>query len=669
MSQSGKVLHLYVEVRSAPDQSGGKGEGEGLITPGLSGQDNPAELLSQLTSQNKASAGHRLVQDCAQNQSPSKHSVSFQFQQTNSSQQSPRVTKRWSSPCHNTNSSPGKVTTRYTPHNCQGLNNEDTSDGKRSVVTFSYVEKSNVKAVDSPQREERVSHFRKRLSDPVWSGSPNSSCSSSPYRSPAHQQYFSRQAPALDPIGRAATQRAVEEFGSPLLRIKLAHALENRESLPYRSPRCQSWAGSPLQCQKVCKNSSQQMCSSHSKSHVKSQSPLRQLTSSATTERHFDKGSSILGNNTVEGMNQLSESKLPSPAHSPEVARRLAEEATKVSSILTEARGSSLHNALGDSHSPASSAQQCKMNIPLNEQLTPTSDSTDSHQPQNCHSHKTNCDTQPKDCHDKYQHQSSPRCSPAIPSRSVRPAHTPTEVSSPVRDPRLSQLELRAPNTPTLHRYQPPQYTGDIWSPDLDLRGDFEKGDCTELSRRIFINQNVEEAPVSWTSRQQWGNYVMNSPRPSPESGFVSNNETPTPLPTQPSQKHKPLSPKSRQKRAEQRRREILLLGPVALDSPDEDEGCDEEGKQGDEAVGAGRQQRLSRDGEHPGENGGTGGSSRSSSGITGSLADRDCVSPESSQSSHHSNETGPATSGIQVCIGEVTQCFHQVVRFTYCQL
>jgi hypothetical protein len=34
---------------------------------------------------------------------------------------------------------------------------------------------------------------------------------------------------------------------------------------------------------------------------------------------------------------------------------------------------------------------------------------------------------------------------------------------------------------------------------------------------------------------------------------------------------------------------------------------------------------------------------------VTGSLGERDCVSPESSQSSHQSNETGAATSGIQV--------------------
>ncbi|KAK7919431.1 hypothetical protein WMY93_010715 [Mugilogobius chulae] len=591
MSQSGKVLHLYVEVRSAPDQKTERSE-----------EDSPAELLSKLTNPAKTSTSQCLAQERTQKQSPSKHSVSFQLQN------SPKVAKSWTSPCHNIPSPP-----HYVSPKC--IKKEDVSDRKRSVVTFSYVEKSNVKTVESPIRDQ--SHFRKRLSDPVWFGSPTSSCSSSPYRSPGHQQYLHRQAPVFDPIGRAATQRAVEEFGSPLLRIKLAHALENSDYLYNRKPRCQSWTGSPL-----CKK--QQM-----HSHVESQSPCHLLQGSPASQRQFE-DSPKRSTDKLVGMNQLSESK--SPANSPEVARKLVEEVIKVSASLVAGNCSPLHN-------PASSAQQCKMNIPLTEQLTPTN----SNQPDN--SQEANNDTKPIDCHQKYQHSSSTHSSPAIPSRLVRPVNPPAETSSPVRDPRLSQGELRAPDTPTLHRYQPPQYMGDVWSPHLDLRDDFEKGDCTEIARRLYINENVEEAPVSWTFRQQWGNDEVTSPRPSPESGFVSNSDTSTTPPPLPGKKVKLLSPKTRQKRAEQRRREILLLGPVALDSPDEeDEGCDED------ATG----QKESKDKESPAENGGGvgGSSSRSSSGVTGSFGERDCVSPESSQSSHHSNETGVATSGIQTDSG-----------------
>ncbi|XP_042364120.1 PH and SEC7 domain-containing protein 1-like [Plectropomus leopardus] len=669
MSQSGKVLHLYVEVRSAPDQSGGK---EG-IAQGHSVQDSPAELLSQLASQKsvtKATTAHRLVRDSTP--SPSRNS----FQQTSSS---PKVTTLRSDGVSAVMPSSGKVSP-----NCRRFREEEVRDGTRSVVTFSYIEKSNVKTVDSPRnqrgpREERStpSHIRKRLSDPVWFGSPNSSCSSSPkqtFRSPGSRQFSpSLRQPALDPIGRAATQRAVEEFGSPLLRIKLAHALEQASAAHYK-PRCQSWAGSPVQRQNlkehvvdkaVCglpRSPASDQLSSQSR-HPKLQSPLhwstedRAVAGSPATKRHVHRNPSPqgailqLGNNVAEGLNQLSDSKSSSPAHSPEVARRLAEEATKVSSIFTEARRSSPHNALGEPagefHTPAPNAQMLKMNIPLNDQQTPAIDNADSHQPENStHSHETNSQ---QDVHKSIL--SACPSSPAIPSRVLRPSHPPTELSSPMRDPRLFQVDLRAPDTPTLHRRQLPQYARESWSLSLDNRGDpscFERGDCTEIARRLFINQSVEEAPVSWTSRQQWGNQVENSPRPEPEFGST-NDQTPD---GRSGRHRRPLSPATQQKRAEQRRREILLLGPVALDSAEEDEGCEEEG-QGNEVEGNEAEQPRVEEAPEVEQNGAMGGSSsRSSSGVTGSLGDRDCVSPESSQSSHQSNETGAATSGIQTDSG-----------------
>ncbi|XP_028287506.1 PH and SEC7 domain-containing protein 1-like isoform X1 [Parambassis ranga] len=733
MSQSGKFLHLYVEVRSAPDQNGGKGtfvESEEGIAQGHSVQDSPAEILSQLASQttcqtiSKASTAHHLVQDCTYSQASPRNTVSFQLHQACSSA---TAAKHWNSPI---NSSPTlsleKVSVPHTPPlSCQRFNEQDVSDGTRSVVTFSYVEKSNVKTIDSPRnsvcerraREDRSppSHCQKRISDPIWCGSPDSSCSSSPkltFRSPgSHQQTFSpglRQ-PHLDPIGRAATQRAVEEFGSPLLRIKLAHALEHTSSSRYnQQPRCQSWGGSPVQRQNINPKhhftersqaifglprspasdqlSSQSRQSFHPTpvSYVEPQSIIHSseqdqaMTGSPATKRHIHKScnkstlaqGAILqhGNNGIEGLNQLSDSKSSSPPHSPEVARRLAEEATKVSSVFTETRRSSLHNALGElpsnsnSGESAPNAQQSKqtlkMNIPLNDQQTPATDNTDSHQPKKfvMQSHETNSwnnyHTQ-EDCVQKSKQQSSilssAQSSPALPSRILRPSRSPTELSSPIRDPGLHQAELRAPDTPTLHRHRPPQYTGDSWS-SSERKGDlncFEREDCTELARRLFINQSVEEAPVSWTSRQQWGNHVQKSLGLNPEPGVKSNSDQTTDR--HPShQRRQPLSPTTQQKRAEQRRREILLLGPVALDSPEEDEGCDEEG-QDNERPGSQRAEEAP-EGEHNGVMGGP--SSRSSSGVTGSLGDRDCVSPESSQSSHQSNETGAATSGIQTDSG-----------------
>ncbi|KAM4526197.1 uncharacterized protein V3H82_000618 isoform 2-T3 [Fundulus diaphanus] len=672
MSQSGKVLHLYVEVRSAPDQNGESGEG---ISQRVQVEDSPVELLTQTTSQTDTgftTTSPQRVQHQNHSPSSSHNAVNFQLQTASSS---PSVSKHWSSPLHSSPFS-RRVGVPYTP-----------PDGQRSVVSFSYVEKSNVKTVDSssnstcerrvPDERSTPSRFKKRLSDQFWFESPGSSCSSSPklsFQSPgSHQQTFSpslRQ-PRLDPIGRAASQRAVEEFGSPLLRIKLAHALEHASSSYYnQQQRCQSLAGSPVQHQNICMNpkevkdqlSSESRKSSHSRSSADLHCPLQSSVEDGTMAqspaiRKRKKTSlqeSILqpGNNGVEGLNQLSGSKSSSPAHSPEVARRLAEEASKVSSIFTEARRSSLHKPSGTSSSNSGESspiaqhfkQILKMNIPLNDQHMPATENTDSHQPE---SSSTYHGTHQEDRFQEAQHQSSllsaHQSAPALPSRVLRPSHPPTEIGSPIRDPRLFQVELRAPDTPTLHRCQPPQYTGDSWSPSLDRRGDlscFEKGDCTELSRRLFINQSVEEGPVSWTSRQQWRNQLENCP----QSGFESSSHQQT------SRLRQPLSPTAQQKRAEKRRREILLLGPVALDFEEEDESCDEEGR-GEEV----QECDSRRAGESPEveQNGAmTGSSSRSSSGVTGSFGDRDCMSPESSQSSHQSNETGAATSGIQTDSG-----------------
>lgn len=613
MSQSGKVLHLYVELRTAPDQNGEYEEAQGLSV-----QDSPVELLSQLTSQTtvgKSTAAARLLQDVAC--SP----------QTKTS---PKGSRCWGPP----------VCVPHTP-----------SDERRSVVSFSYVEKSNVKTLQSPRSSAR-SRFQKRLSDPVCSGSPDSSCSSSPkltLGSPGtHQQTLLSprlRQPHLDLIGRAATQRAVEEFGSPLLRIKLAHALENASSSRFsRQPRCQSWAGSPVQRQNVSRNpeySQDFYWSPLKRFPAEPQSPFhvpgddRGVAGSPASHKNVDQSYSsqgtFLGNNSIEGLNQLSHSKPSSPACGPE-------EASKVTPVFSEPRGSSPHNTSEEHRSSFEPGepkaqnfiQMLKMNIPFNNQTMPAPENP--HQPQNP---RTDHPAHQETAHQRHQGSvlSAVQTSPAVPSRVLRPSHPPTEISSPLRDPRLFQAEIWVPDSPTLHRHQPPQYTGDSWSLGLDQTGDlngFEREDCTELARRLFIHQSVEEAPVSWTSRQQWRNQT--------EPGLEFSN--------QPSGKRRrSLSPTARQKRAEQRRRELLLLGPVVLDSDEEEE--EDEGGRGD----SGRQ-RAGEAPEPERNEAMAGSSSQSSSGVTGSLGDGDCLSPESSQSSHQSNETGAQTSGIQVGTG-----------------
>lgn len=674
MSQSGKVLHLYVEVRSAPDQRGGKEEG---LSQGHSGQTTSQAAM-------KTSAVHHLLQ------SPT---AALKFQQTGNSI-SPSPTQRWSAPCdqgcsvHSSPKNPsGKASSLQTPVECQKSSKAEVSESTRSVVTFSYIEKPNVKKVKSPlnssckrgtrEGQSASCPFRKRLDDPVWLGSPDSSCSSSPKRtfsSPGtHQQPSSPGLgqPLLHPVGRAATQRAVEEFGSPLLRIKLGHATEHNWHYNLQ-PRCQSWAGSPVQRQNTPGSKHTggriQAIGGLPGSQERDQFPPKSiqyerpefavefqgLVQCPDHKRQANRSNSAQGsilrfrNNLIEGLNQLSDTKSSSPARTHEDAGRAVEEATKVSSSFTEAKRSLLHNSLGEAVGACNyedaqhSKQIVKMNIPLNEQHTPAPENTVSHQPKRSapQSPEPNSQNQ-EEPSQKPPHQSgrpsASQTSPAIPSRVVRPAHPPSEHSSPLRDPRRFQTELRAPDTPTLHRHQFLPYTREPWSLSQDKRGDLrcaEIGSGAEPARSLFTRQSDEEAPVSWTSRQQRGNLKEDGPKLSAESGF-GNGADPT-SDRRSGDGCRQLSPTSQHKRAEQRRRELLLLGPVVLDSPEEDEGCDDEG--------------LKKMTNPPEQRTREGASSRSSSGVTGSLGD--CVSPESSQSSHHSNETGAASSGIQVTVG-----------------
>ncbi|XP_055746940.1 uncharacterized protein LOC129829259 isoform X3 [Salvelinus fontinalis] len=769
MSQSGKVIHLYVEVRSAPDQDGKGGLGGGVVeglgtgSNSASAQDQPAGLLSQLACQTKCQTPTkapipRLAHNFIHTQSPSRNKVSFQLHQGNGTQ-SPSISQQQSLPAALTHSpafsGTGKTTT---PHTHLSKGQGVGGNGKRSVVTFSYIEKANVKTVESPQnsacqrrsREELSSppsHPRNKLSDPIWLGSPGSSCGSSPklaFRPPGgHQQQPagspSLRHPVLDPVSIADTQRALEEFGfgSPLFRSKIIHGLEQspRGFRHNQQARCLSWAGgSPVQSHSACNNlhnnhavdadrnraicgplprsSASVQLSSHARQAALGMSPNsrprscmglqaqsphhwavqdKALAGSPATQRQVHKpcNSSSSSQGTIlqlenklgEGtvLNQLSCSKPSSPANSPEVARRLAEEATKVSSILAEVKRNSLtlHNALDEVESPNSGCmsgeadssvpnaqwqhlqhQTVKMNIPLHGQHTPTSNDTDSHRVGNSlPSSRTQDSNSPTTTNHGTQHgrgqalaQSSILSdtvvgvggSPALPSRFIRPSLPPAETSSPLKDPRLLRAQLRVTESPTLHRCRPPQYTRDFWSFEPDGRADFscfDRGDSAELARRLYIRQSVVEAPVSWTSRQPWSHLV----------GEESRNSSSSPI-HGPGPGQQPLSV-AQQKRAEHRRREVLLLGPVVLDSPEEDEGLNGDGE---EVHGPGQQRGLLRVEEPPeGEQiRVAGSSSRSSSGVTGSLGERDCVSPESSQSSHQSNETGAATSGIQTDSG-----------------
>lgn len=310
MSQAGKVLHLYVEVRSAPEEEG-KGRGaDGSAHLMLQGPDilPNSQRSSVHSSPNRSPDLSPVIQHqtgVGSNSLPPpkssfRHPASFQLQHpdaadspshfhrpdalqdsfgellqvlvpatsspgprsslncTPSSDMDPYQKRGLTAP----SSTPsGRLTVPSTPTSTRrsyevlGLGGEE---GKTSVVKFGYIEKSNVHSGRRSSVSELdslllPSHLRKRLSDPVWYNGQQRQpepYSSPPYpsqsQSPQGSPYLPR--PALDAVARDATYRALEEFGSPELKRRFGSPENSSPTLPrhYHYPRCRSWAGSPV---------------------------------------------------------------------------------------------------------------------------------------------------------------------------------------------------------------------------------------------------------------------------------------------------------------------------------------------------------------------------------------------------------------------------------------
>ncbi|XP_066520657.1 PH and SEC7 domain-containing protein 1 [Hoplias malabaricus] len=509
---------------------------------------------------------------------------------------------------------------------------------------------------------EEDSQSRRRSSESAWSPS---TCSN---KGPFHQQAGS---PALnratvDSVGRAATQRALEDFGSPKLRSKFADwnpgAQHNQQS------RCQSWSGtnnnadrpeisyglprSPISNRlsshmghsnfPLDQNSSL-MLQKGSNQHQQTQhgpSSPRQKNGSPLSGQ---KGSLVITNTHTEGLNQLSGSNTSSALNSPEVARRLAEEATKVSVIFDEVRKSPSHNAFGGQplHYPSQhQSPVMKMNIPVH---GPHSEIPITNGASPLESTANQSADSPNHFHSPIPLGSAPD-SPAIPSRMMCPWLSKEDGSSPLRDPRLNRGDITSTESPTLHRRRPPQYTH--WAPSeswdmyqdkcSESRVDHSPSDSVEISRRLLIGQQIEEAPVSWTSMQTWREQEEEKEmevyrllqkqeserRAGEQEGQMVRGVEGYIVQSVVSKEKKPEEKvllTQQQRQVEWRQRQALLLGPVVLEGEHEERG--------------------------EGEQNGVPGSSPSSSGVTGSLGDRECLSPESSS---NSNQTEHASSGIQ---------------------
>lgn len=314
MSQAGKVLHLYVEVRSI-----GEEEGKPLGAVGTSDlMLQCPEVLPRSQRSSARSSPNRSPSPVPQlnsgpsSKSSSRHSVSFQLQSPDGTVSPPQSQRqdvlydsfgqllqvlapdavgpaqggslgRTRSPevepfrtgvLNPSSSTPcARLTVPPTPP-CPlrpyGALWTEGEDGRTSVVTYGYIEKSNVYSrgrrssvghseLDAPfYRGEGAllpPHAQKRLSDPLsyslspGHGDPYLGHPYSPHaRPPAASPHLQRA--TLGAVARDATYRALEEFGSPeLCRRFSGQGPVNYSPTPprhHQSPRCRSWGASPV---------------------------------------------------------------------------------------------------------------------------------------------------------------------------------------------------------------------------------------------------------------------------------------------------------------------------------------------------------------------------------------------------------------------------------------
>ncbi|XP_018621639.1 flocculation protein FLO11-like [Scleropages formosus] len=607
-----------------------------------------------------------------------------------------------------------------------------SEEGQRSFVTFSYIEKASIRSVESPQSslclrgppapanplrrsvEERTTpaHLRKRLSDPIHLGSQDSLCSASPK---LHCQASGEQPPNLrhatiDFIARAATHRALEEFGSPELQRRAVNVSDSPGPSTSQQSRCQSRNSSPAPVRSAStlpstcvadpqknifgcslpRSPATEQLSSHTRQPAVTLPPspkskaqesprppckptpaMHDKPSTAGNEnlssKRIDRSPSEsprsaqrvnfnLGNfhsQLGDGMKQLGGKKSVSPVNSPEVARKLAEEATKLSTIFMEARRSSSPTPVEDSDSPnfpcylSQESQRCsfspdrgspmqhhtEMNIPLHGPSRRDSDclggrhhtvKADINSPVHLRKEQRGDNTTPS------------RQSPALPNIESPPIPTKLQrasplcadmIPSPITDPRQHKPELLADDSPVLHQDQPPQYMGKSRSPSPEWshKSRYERGmrDCPEVTRKAAPVEHCgisnPEGLVSRNSQQQWGNAA-------PAGGNSSK-----------------LVLQDKQFVA------TTSIEPKGIEQSSIEADKAPTGDRGKNGLGA----LLKSEAPAYGDQSGMLGSSHSSSGVTGSLGDssqpdHNCMSLETSQSSQKSSDTVHATSVIQ---------------------
>lgn len=310
MENSGKVLHLYVEVRSVAGEEGIELKnmegthslmvhGPDVFPPSQHGSLNtPHELVPPVGDLHKVGNS---TQGVFASKSPSRHPASLQIHLGKEGQTSSQhgqslpheeayklfsalqpklkggtgnLTRTQSTEnepfCGRDSRTFGHFTAPPTPSGARRSYGQ-VGEGKRSIVTYSYIEKANIRSVgghnsklcqNEPENPFRKAlndqtipfHFSENFSIPAGYNRQEMFCNSNSKNSLTGSVINPKDSPNLqrtmfNSIARNATHRALEEFGSPQFRRQLATA--NRPDRSYgtlhsEQPRCHSWSGSPV---------------------------------------------------------------------------------------------------------------------------------------------------------------------------------------------------------------------------------------------------------------------------------------------------------------------------------------------------------------------------------------------------------------------------------------
>ncbi|XP_026856327.2 uncharacterized protein LOC113571538 [Electrophorus electricus] len=306
MAQPSKVLHLYVEVRSLAEQGKMLENAEGtsslmLPRPDILSQSHSAAFNAPQGIVYLPGDLHKETSKThtfASSKSPSRHSVSVQLNPGEAMVQ-PAAQHRQSLPYNEISQllSALKSGSDEDTHTlvqtqlskCEPFQGRDSrfsghftapptpsgsrrtygckEEGKRSSVTYHYIEKANIKFVQGQHsglcQSEPGNPFRRAVndkgfppnmfSDPVCFNSWGSSDAISKKHTIPGSLRAPRDTPnphqaTIESIAREATSHALEEFGSPQLKHQRAANIPDRGHDPLHrdQPRCNSWSGSPV---------------------------------------------------------------------------------------------------------------------------------------------------------------------------------------------------------------------------------------------------------------------------------------------------------------------------------------------------------------------------------------------------------------------------------------